>query len=402
MGLDTWISRLAKNRRGLALIGLIVAFTGLTMVLNPTHAPELQWIGLPILVAGAALLAFLMWPGAKFRPEERSSMGALFIHRLTLQGRLVRFFPGLGIALIVADLGYNVFLSASPALLTEDVLVLLSAAALVGYGFVPPAHARERDFALLFFLFLNLILVAPLLGTRLATRNVDASVDVYSWIALAPEVSVMLSALGISNSVHAVAGYTAPGLSFTPTHFSVQVTVVISTACSGIYSFGIFAAAFLAFVVTEYSSFSRRLWLFLSLGFLTSYAANLLRMVVIVLIGYYTDSAQTDLQNMLLAHSYAGWVIFLTWIALFWGVLFKFLPFEAGGKWQDSSLEDGPSATRRANVCGICKEALSPAIPGSRCACGALYHAVCLFDAGRCSACHRDVAHIRKAIAEGR
>jgi hypothetical protein len=125
-------------------------------------------------------------------------------------------------------------------------------------------------------------------------------------------------------------------------------------------------------------------------------------MVVIVLIGYYTDSAQTDLQNMLLAHSYAGWVIFLTWIALFWGVLFKFLPFEAGGKWQDSSLEDGPSATRRANVCGICKEALSPAIPGSRCACGALYHAVCLFDAGRCSACHRDVAHIRKAIAEGR
>lgn len=401
MGLDTSVGRLAEHRRALTVVGLIVTFTGVSMVLNPTHAPELQWVGLPIVVAGGALLVLILWPWTTFPVDKRASIGSRIIHRLTLEGHLVRFFPGFGIALIAADLGFNVFLSASPALLTEDILVLLSAAALLGYCFVPPRYARERDFSLLFFFFLNLILVVPLLGTRLATRNVDASVDIYSWIALAPEVGAILSALGVSNSVHAVAGYTAPGLSFTPTHFGAPVTLVISTACSGIYSFGIFAAAFLAFVVTEFPSLSRRLWLFLGLGFLTSYAANLLRMVIIVLIGYYTDSAQTDLQNMLLAHSYAGWIIFLAWIALFWGVLFKFLPFEARERQQCTSLEDVPSATRRAHGCGICHGALSPAIPGTRCACGALYHRVCLVDAGRCPACHRDIPHIPKTLAEG-
>jgi exosortase/archaeosortase family protein len=400
MGFDRWMSRLVQHRRGVALVSLMVAFTGLTMVLNPSHAPELPWIGLPVLVAGAALLALLAWPPATFPPDERIYLSARLIQRLTLHGRLVRFFPGFGIALVVADLGYNFLLSTSPAFLTEDILVLLSAGALLAYGLVPANYAKERDFALLFFLFLNLILVAPLLGTRLATRNVDASVDVYSWIALAPEVSVILSLLGVSNSVHAVSGYTAPGISFTPTHFGAPVTVVISTACSGIYSFGIFAAAFLAFVVTEYSSPSRRVWVLLGLGFLASYAANLLRMVIIILIGFSTDSAQTDLQNMLLAHSYAGWVIFLAWVALFWGLLFKFLPFDVDRKPQGSSLEPGPPARRRTNVCGICQEALSPAIPGSRCACGALYHWACLVDAGRCSVCHRKVSRIHASPAE--
>jgi exosortase/archaeosortase family protein len=401
MGIDELARRLAEHRRAVAVVGLLVTFTGVSMVLNPTHAPELQWVGLPILVAGGALLALVMWPWTTVSVDQPASIGAHIIQRLTLHGRLVRFFPSFGIGLIAADLGYNIFLSASPALLTEDILVLLSAAALLGYGFVPPRYARERDFGLLFFFFLNLILVVPLLGARLATRNVDASVDIYSWTALAPEVSAILSALGVSNSVHAVAGYTAPGLTFTPTHFGAPVTLVISTACSGIYSFGIFAAAFFAFMVTEFPSLSRRLWVFLGLGFLTSYMANLLRMVIIVLIGYYTDSAQTDLQNMLLAHSYAGWVIFLAWIALFWGVLFKFLPFKARERLRSLNLKDVPSATRRPNSCRICHGALTPAIPGSRCACGALYHRVCVVDAGRCPACHRDIAHIPKALAEG-
>src|SRR5205807_7419955 len=105
-----------------------------------------------------------------------------------------------------------------------------------------------------------------------------------------------------------------------------QVTVVITTACSGIYSFAIFASAFLAFVLTEYNRLTRRIWLLLALGLISSYVANVLRMVVIVLVGYYADSGQADLQDMLIAHSYAGWIIFLAWIALFWGAAFKFLP----------------------------------------------------------------------------
>jgi exosortase/archaeosortase family protein len=168
---------------------------------------------------------------------------------------------------------------------------------------------------------------------------------------------------------------------------TVPVTLVISTACSGIYSFGIFASAYSAFLLTEYERASRRLWYILGLGFLASYAANLLRMVVIVLVGYYTDSAQTDLQYLLLAHSYAGWIIFLAWLALFWGLLFKFL--RPGGL--TASATSAPKVTdlqaSKRPSCRFCGELLTPTIPAARCTCGAIYHRRCSSVGAQCISC---------------
>jgi exosortase/archaeosortase family protein len=303
-------------------------------------------------------------------------------------------FPIAGVGIIAADLAYNFFLSSSPDLLTEDIMVLLTATVLLGYDFVPLTYHRERDFALIFFLVLDAILVIPLLIVRFVTRNVVASVDVYSWTALAPELSSILSLLGVENSVHPVTGFTAPGLTFTPVKMSIPVTVVISTSCSGIYSFGIFASAFVAFLLTEYESPSRRLWILLAFGFLASYVANLLRMVIIVLVGYYTDSAQSDLQNLLLAHSYAGWMIFLGWLALFWGSLFRLAPPDGN---VENTVPDSVSASDHSSTasgCHICGEGLSPWIAATRCACGEIYHLSCLVATPRCPSCDRQVTSI--------
>lgn len=400
MGLAAWADRLSRHRRALGLAGLLVAFTGVSMVLNPTHATSLVAVGLAFLVVGVVLFAFLVWPRTAAPVAERESMGSRLIHRLTFGGRLVPLFPVFGVAIVVLDLGYNFFLSQTPALLTEDIIVLLSAGTLLAYGFVPERYARERDFILLFFFFLDLLLVVPLLAARVFTHSIDASVDVYSWTALAPETGAIISLFGVPNSVHAVAGFTAPGLTFTPVNSNIAATLVITTACSGIYSFGIFAAAYVAFLLTEYAHPSRRLWLLLVLGFAASYAANLLRMVIIVLVGYYTDTAQSDLQNLLLAHSYAGWIIFLAWLALFWGVLFKFLPLERepSGRAKPTTA---PSPKPRTNVCGICGESLSPAIPAARCACGAIHHRACLSVAGECPTCHRKATSTMGGVAEG-
>lgn len=392
MGLEALAVRLSKHRRAMDLVGLIVAVTGVSMVLNPTHWTGMEWIGLPILVAGAALLARTAWPRGARPAGETRSLGARLLWWLTWDGRLVRMFPVVGIALIVGDLTYNFLLSASPALLTEDTFVLLTAAALVTYGFVPVRYGRERDFVLLFFLFLDALLVVPLLLSRVVAGNVDASVDVYTWTALAPELSGLLSVLGVSNSVHSVTGYSAPGMTFTPLQMSIPVTLVIATSCSGIYSFGIFASACAAYLLTEYERPSGRLWLVMVLGFLASYVANLLRMVVIVLVGYYTDSAQSELQNLLLAHSYAGWIIFLAWLALFWGVLFKFLPSETRTT-EFAPVSQAPRVLHtESSRCRICGEALSPTIAAARCACGAYYHNACLGTDAQCPSCHRDIS----------
>jgi exosortase/archaeosortase family protein len=383
MWLKAWTRIANHHRRTTVLAGLLTSFAGVALLIDRPKETLLEWLGIP-LVASGVLLLLTVWPPSRPSFGASTSVANRLLRRLTWDGRLVPFFPAMGVAIIVADLVYNVTLSPTPALQTEDTIVLLGAFSLLGYQFVPARLARERDFVLLFFLCLNAILVLPLLAARAYFADAERSVDVYSWVALAPETSALLSLLGVGNSVHAVAGSTAPGLTFTPQQLQVQVTVVITTACSGIYSFGIFAAAFVAFVFTEYERPSKSVWLFLILGMMAAYVANVLRMAVIVLVGYYSASPQTELQDMLLAHSYAGWIIFLGWIGLFWGILFKFLP---KGRIIGSPTPVG----HRESQCVACTRALSPTIAAVRCSCGAYYHVICIAEELRCLHCGKAI-----------
>jgi exosortase/archaeosortase family protein len=376
-----------RHRGVVVLVALLSTFAGADLLLNRPKGSELQWFAIPFLAVGATLFALAVWPKGITPAAIRPSLAARLLHLITWRGRLVPYFPIFGIAIVVADLAYNVALSATPALLTEDTIVLLGAAALISYGFVPPRFARERDFVLMFFVILNAVLVVPLLVARAFYTDYGRSVDVYSWVALAPQTSAVLSLLGVMNNVHAVYGSSAPGLTFTPQKIGVPVTVVITTACSGIYSFGIFASAFVAFVLTEYEGLSRRIWALLGLGFLSSYLANVLRMVAIVLVGYHTDTPGTDLQNMLIAHSYGGWIIFLGWLALFWSLVFKFCM-----KRLDIPAKEAQQPGRkRIAVCGSCEEALTPTRAALRCNCGKLHHVACATAIGDCRWCHQPI-----------
>src|SRR2546421_2105677 len=278
MGPKARVATLTYSRNALILVALLTTSAGVGLLIDRPKASVLEWLGVPLVVLGGGILSWTLWPAWGGETEGLRPVSTRLLRRVTLNGRLVRLFPMIGVGLIVADLMYNWTLSSTPALQTEDTIVLLAAATLLGYAFVPARFARERDFVLLFFLVLNAILVLPLMLSRLYYSDFERSVDVYSWVALAPETSAFLNLIGVSNDVHAIAGSTAPGLTFTPQHISLQVTVVITTACSGIYSFGIFASAFVSFVLTEYRNLSRQLWLFLGVGLLAAYIANVLRM----------------------------------------------------------------------------------------------------------------------------
>ncbi len=397
MKFDRWVRLGGRHRNEVALAALVLTFAGVALILDRPKGTTLEWLSVPLFVAGGTLFAWAVWPARENAAAPIDSMASRLLYRITLQRRLVPLFPVLGVGVVLADIGYNLALSATPAIQTEDTIVLLAGATLMGYRFVPARFARERDFTFLFFLCLNGILVAPLLIARAYYSDFDRSVDLYSWVALAPETGAILQLLGVANSVHPVAGSTAPGLTFTPQNLSLQVTVVITTACSGIYSFGIFASAFVAFLLTESTRFSKRVWAFLGIGLMAAYLANILRMVVIVLVGFYTASAETDLQSMLIAHSYVGWLIFLGWITLFWGALFKFVPIDPPQK----SDEWPRTASRpREPCCAICSDVLSPAVPATRCTCGAFYHRHCLIEAEHCPSCGRP-AKVQQSSAAG-
>src|SRR6266571_869714 len=382
-----WVAVAQRHRRATIVAALVTTFAGVGLLLNQPERTSLAWVGIPLVAGGTAMLVGIVWPAGTRLPEAPPSFASSLIRRATLNGKLERLFPMIGVMILTADLMYNLKLSASPALQTEDTIAILGACVFLSYGFVPPRFSRERDFVLTFVIALNAILVVPLLLARAWEAKFERSVDFYSWVALAPQTSAVLRLIGVQNSVHPVAGMTAPGLTFTPQRLGVQVTVVITTACSGIYSFGIFASAFVAFVLTEFERPARRVWLLMGLGLVASYVANVLRMVIIVLVGYYTDTAETDLQNMLVAHSYSGWLIFLGWISLFWGSLLKFLPQE-----RETDGHQLPTLPKRSkHGCGICSGVLSPAIAAIRCGCGAVFHRRCLPVTNQCPTCGRIV-----------
>ncbi len=304
MNLSSVVASLRRHPTAVVLVALLLVFSGVDLLLVPPKTGGIELLGIPFLAVGLALFAVVLRREAGAAPAEvRRTLASRLLDRVTLRGRLVRFFPLFAIAVIALDLAYNEFVFRAISLGTEDTIVLLVAAALFAYPFVPARYARERDFVLVFMAALFVVLVLPLLLSRLAAMDFERSVDSYSWVALAPETAWILNLVGVPASVGAFPGATAPGLTFI-TKAGQSLTVVITTECSGIYSFGIFASAFVAFVLTEYERVDLRVLVLLVLGFLTSYVANILRMVLIVLFGAYSWLGSNSLDSLLVAHSF--------------------------------------------------------------------------------------------------
>jgi len=364
------------------LSALLLAFAGFDLLLNPSAESRINLIGLPFLVGGLAVFALLLRSAPSGAPAEpRRTLASRFLARVTLGGRAVRWFPAIAIAVIAADLAYNARVPGAISLGWEDTAVLLFAAGLFAYPFVPSRFGREGDFVLAFLTALILILVVPLLLARLYYNDFERSVDIYSWTLLAPQTAWVLNLLGVQASVGPFPGANAPALTFV-SKSGTPLTVIITTACSGIYSFGIFASAFVAFVLTEYERFEPKVLGLLAIGFATSYVANVLRMVLIVLIGAYSSSPEASVQNLLIAHSNLGWIIFLGWISLFWGIVFRFYV-------RRPAPEPTVAPRKHGVLCGICADALTPALPGYRCECGKFYHVACAATVEECPRCHR-------------
>lgn len=373
----------AKGHRNVLVVAaLVFVLAGFDLLVNRPKDLGVQWFSLPLLGAGLGILVLVLWPTARPGPRPvQDTLARRLLWWATGRGRLAPLFPVAGIAVVVADLAFNAFVSSTPELLVHDQAVLFFGGILIAYPYVPGRYARERDFVFLFVLVLVAILVIPLAFLRLFVGDPNASVDVYSTFALAPQTSGILNLIGVQNTIVYGAAEGAPGLAFR-TASGLDVQVYITSACSGIYSFAIFTSAFTAFVLTEQRRLTRRVAAFFVLGVLLAYIANVLRMVVIVYVGYAVDTPETGLQSLLVAHSNAGWIIFLLWIALFWVLLFRFLPME-----KPAAASAAPGPRRRGAFCGICAIVLTPAIPATRCACGKMYHVECLDAEGRCPNC---------------
>ena len=79
-------------------------------------------------------------------------------------------------------------------------------------------------------------------------------------------------------------------------------------------------SAFFSYVVVEYRRLNMVMINFLLFGIIISYIANILRMAIIIMAGYYYGS-----EALYWTHTNIGWVIFTIWFGIFWHYSIKII-----------------------------------------------------------------------------
>ena len=328
------------------IIAVILLVEGAVIVAFPpamaNNNPIVRFIAFFMAIMGFCYLLLILFSGRprKKRPtpgkaKHRANLATRLITKLTLNNRLKPYLPAFGVAVIAIDIIYNAVYN-TWSIGPTDTTSMLFGGMLVVYNRIPRDFAWERDFIMLFSLVLVVILIVPLMITRALQGDPDASVNMYSRVVLGPPLIVVLNLIGIQSRETGVSLDGYPLIEYRDINGELH-QVGISAACAGLYSFSIFVGLFTAYVLVTYSRFNLKIGLLLVIGFLTSYFANILRMAIIVMAGFYYGFNPV----LWLTHEWAGLLIFAFWLAIFWLFLVKYMRSEMRSENAPPSAEQG-------------------------------------------------------------
>ncbi|UCE74450.1 MAG: exosortase/archaeosortase family protein [Methanomassiliicoccales archaeon] len=337
------------TQRTLFLAGLILLLSGLVIALTPTYMAKA--LGLVLMVFGFALLILT----AQKKPEpkiitekkeavaetitvDRKTLAETLISVVTFKGRIKSFFLVLGILLILLVYAFNIFFREGFELGVNDTITILLGATMILYNYIPKKYDRERDFVLLFFIFLFVIIVLPTTIYSIVQGPIPESPNspfIY-WL-LAQPTSDLLNFIRIPSEA-----YTSTSGVFIDYKILGDVqgqgtwgSVGIGLSCTGLYSVSIFISGFIAFILLEYRRFDIKVASLLTMGVFTSWFANILRMTIIVAVGSYYGG-----EALKWTHENLGIFIFMLWVGLFWALMFKLLVPKGDRQKKDEKTEE--------------------------------------------------------------
>lgn len=267
---------------------------------------------------GASLALLSLWPQDK-KTEQPENEGLLvrFLTRFLSKEQCFILIPLAGFALILAWSAWKLFVVGDADLHLEDLMVTLFGLSLVLYNAGPSRFATQKDFVVLYLLFLTIVFAVIWKLYTIITGESYVRVTAYAeyYFVTAPVVT-LLQLIGVN--AHASLADLSNIIDYE--YHGRMLRVAIGTSCSGLYSTGLFFSAFLAFVLVRYNRVDRNIIAALGVGFLVTWASNILRMVITVLVGSaYGHPA------LAFVHSYIGILIFVGFITVFWLLIVRWL-----------------------------------------------------------------------------
>ena len=254
--------------------------------------------------------------------NQSDSLSSRAINWLTQNGSRKTLFPILGVGIIVCDILVGFYIS-STAIGWNDTLVILFGFILLTYHLFPSHFSFERDFLLFFILLSNLLLVVPAALPQILSGEIGSVKPglpffdaMFTPLFLVKPLSSMLTLFGIEN-------FPEGNIIKIRDINNDILSVSIAYSCTGFQSVGIFLSAYISYILNRTKEINANLVLFLFVGVLVSYFANLFRMFLIMLTGYFWGGS-----ILYYTHQNIGWLIFLIWISIFWYFLDRYLPKE--------------------------------------------------------------------------
>lgn len=307
---DSFAPEGSPRRKVVQVVSVVLLFEGLSVL------ALYSYFGIVLGVASIAiglLLMILLYrqPDQSIALDEPIGVRLLSKAMAMVGGDYV--VMSMGALLIVLVFIFNLVVSNRPEYGDADTITTLLGGLLIAYPVIAPKARVEMSFALLFVGLVFSLLAAPQAVT--AIFGGDDSNAVSSWYVhymLAAPFAGSLDLIGVPSSVQ--------GNIVTLTFEDGSVhSLSISTYCAGLYSFSIFLAAFLSFVLVFEKMSVRLTVTVLSLGLVAAYLGNLIRMILIGVIGYFEG-----IDALLWAHRNVGWMVFLSWSSLFWYLIFRY------------------------------------------------------------------------------
>jgi len=243
------------------------------------------------------------------------------LSKVITQEQIAVLIPLAGFLLVAIWSGWKLLVSGQADLRIEDFVVTLFGTSLVLYNAGPSKYAMQKDFVVLYLMFLTIVFAVIWKTYTIVSGDSYNRINAYSeyYFITIPVVSLLrMFGADVSSeldaSSHGISNY------ITFEYEGRHILLGMGEGCSGLYSAGLFFSAFLAFVLVRYRKVDPWILAALGLGFIVTWASNIIRMVMTVMIG-----SAYGAPALAFFHGYIGIIVFVVFVTIFWMLIVRWL-----------------------------------------------------------------------------
>ncbi len=307
---------------------------------HSAYSVELLFVG-----SGVVLALYSLVFTQREAKEPSSGILVDLLSKVLTQEQIAILLPLAGFLLIAIWSGWKILATGQANLMLEDFVVTLFGTSLVLYNAGPSKYAMQKDFVVLYLLFLTIVFVV--IWKTYATASGDSfhRINAYSeYYFITVPVVLLLRIFGADVTSDLDTGTQGISNFITFEYQGRDILLGVGQGCSGLYSAGLFFSAFLAFVLVRYRKVDRWILTGLGLGLAVTWASNIIRMVFTVLVGSaYGGPA------LAVFHSYFGIIVFVVFVTVFWILIVRWLD-QVEGSIMPPMQEDTVTKTQEPNA----------------------------------------------------